>query len=159
MVHLRSQPSQLDFKIIISNHCTTFSQTKPVSSESKHYIVWRFRHIWDNYGYMHTCSVTSVMSDSVTPWTVAHQTPLCMEFSRQEGWSGLPFPLPEVLPNPGIEPKSPAIPTMQADSLPLSHQGSLYGYILRIKFRIWKKGGIKSWEEHKGSLSGYVVSS
>ena len=43
------------------------------------------------------------------------------EFSRQEHWSGLPFPSPEELPDPGIEPRSPAL---QADSLPLSHQGS-----------------------------------
>jgi len=52
----------------------------------------------------------------VTPWTVAHQAPLSMEFSRQEYWSGLPFPSPEDLPNPGIKPRSPAL---QADSLPL----------------------------------------
>ena len=39
-----------------------------------------------------------------TPWTVAHQAPLSMGFSRQEYWSGLPLPSPEDLPNPGIEP-------------------------------------------------------
>ena len=50
-----------------------------------------------------------------TPWAVAHQAPLSMGFSRQEYWSGLPFPSPGDLPNPGIEPKSPAL---QADSLP-----------------------------------------
>ena len=44
-----------------------------------------------------------------------------MEFSKQEHWSGLPFPSPGDLPNRGIRPKSPAL---QADSLPLSHQGS-----------------------------------
>ena len=54
---------------------------------------------------------------SKTPWTVAHQTPPSMEFSRQEDWSGLPFPSPGHLPNPGMEPKSPAL---QADSLPES---------------------------------------
>ena len=42
-------------------------------------------------------------------WTVAHQTPLSMGFSRQEYWSGLPFPLLGELPNPGIEPGSPAL--------------------------------------------------
>ena len=42
-----------------------------------------------------------------TPWTVAHQAPLSMEFSRQEYWSGLPFPSPGYLPNPGIKPGSP----------------------------------------------------
>ena len=51
----------------------------------------------------------------VTPWTVAYQAPLSMEFSRQEYWSGLPFPSPGDLPNPGIEPGSPAL---QADALP-----------------------------------------
>ena len=50
-----------------------------------------------------------------TPWTVAHQAPLSMGFSRQEYWSGLPFPSPGDLPNPGIEPRSPIL---QADSLP-----------------------------------------
>ena len=50
----------------------------------------------------------------VTPWTVAHQDPPFMEFSRQEYWSGLPFPSPGDLPNPGIEHGSPAL---QADAL------------------------------------------
>ena len=49
------------------------------------------------------------MSDSATPWTVAHQDPLSMGFSRQEYWSGLPFPSPENLPNPRIESASPAL--------------------------------------------------
>ena len=57
----------------------------------------------------------------VTPWTVAHQAPLSKGFSRQEHWSGLPFPPPGDLPDPGIEPESPAL---QVDSLLLSHQGS-----------------------------------
>ena len=50
----------------------------------------------------------------VTPWTVAYQAPPSMGFSRQEYWSGLPFPSPGDLPNPGIEPRSPAF---QADAL------------------------------------------
>ena len=49
-----------------------------------------------------------------TPWTIAHQAPLSMEFSRQEHWSGLPLPSPGDLPDLGIEPGSP---TLQADSL------------------------------------------
>ena len=44
-----------------------------------------------------------------TPWTVAHNAPLSMGFSRQEYWSGLPFPSPKDLPNPGIEPRSPTL--------------------------------------------------
>ena len=49
-----------------------------------------------------------------TPWTVAHQAPPPMGFSRQEYWNGLPFPSPGDLPDPGIEPRSPAL---QADTL------------------------------------------
>ena len=49
-----------------------------------------------------------------TPWTVAHQAPPSMGFSRQENWSGLPFPSPVDLPDSGIEPMSP---TLQADAL------------------------------------------
>ena len=49
-----------------------------------------------------------------TPWTVAYQALLSMGFSRQEYWSGLPFPSPGDLPDPGIEPRSP---TLQADAL------------------------------------------
>ena len=56
-----------------------------------------------------------------TPWTVAYQAPPSMGFSRQEDWNGLPFPSPGDLPDPGIEPGSPAF---QADALTLSHQGS-----------------------------------
>ena len=52
------------------------------------------------------------MSDSfVTPWTVA-QAPLTMGFLRQEYWSGLPFPYPGDLPDPGIKPISPVAPTL-----------------------------------------------
>ena len=51
-------------------------------------------------------SVTSVVSDSATPWTGAHQAPLSMGFPRQEYWSGLPCPSPGDLPDPGIEPVS-----------------------------------------------------
>ena len=54
-----------------------------------------------------------------TPWTVAHQAPLSMGFSRQESWSGLPFPSPGDFPDPRIEPRSPA---PQADSLPTKLQ-------------------------------------
>ena len=66
----------------------------------------------------------SVMSDSVTPCTVAHRAPLSIGFFRQEYWSGLPFPSPGDLPNLGIEPGSPAL---LADSFRLSYLGS---YIL-----------------------------
>ena len=55
-----------------------------------------------------------------TLWTVAHQAPPSMGFSRQEYWSGLPFPSPENLPNPGIKPR---YPTLQADTLTSEPRG------------------------------------
>ena len=55
-----------------------------------------------------------------TPWTVAHQTPLSMGFPRQEYWSGLPFPSPGDLLNPGIEPASLCPLHRQVGSLPLA---------------------------------------
>ena len=55
-----------------------------------------------------------------SPWTVAHQAPPSMGFSSQEYWSGLPFPSPGNLPDPGIKPRSPAL---QMDSLPADPQG------------------------------------
>ena len=66
--------------------------------------------------------VTKLCLTLVTPWTVAHQTPLPMGFLRQEYCSGLPFPSPGRLPNPRIKPTSPAL---QADSLPTEPPGKL----------------------------------
>ena len=59
--------------------------------------------------------VAKLCPTPATAWTVVCQASLSMGFSRQEYWSGLPFPSPGDLPNPGIEPGSPAL---QADSLP-----------------------------------------
>ena len=55
------------------------------------------------------CSMLSCVQLFVTPWTVVHQAPLSMEFSRQECWSGLPFSFLGGLPNPGIKPASLAL--------------------------------------------------
>ena len=66
--------------------------------------------------------VTKSCLTLVTPWTVAHQVPLSMGFSRQEYWSGLPFPSPGDFPYPGIEPGSPAL---QAYCLPTELPGEL----------------------------------
>ena len=72
--------------------------------------------------------LTCVMS-----WTVAHQTPLSMGFSRQEYWSGLPSPSVD-LPDPGIEPISPEALALQVDSLLVSYWGSLYFSLLHTNF-------------------------
>ena len=72
-----------------------------------------------------------MLNSFATPWTVAHQAPLSRGFLRQEYQSGLPFPPPGDLPNPGIEPESHAL---QASSLLLSHQGSL---LVTLKIHIF----------------------
>ena len=74
-----------------------------------------------------------------TPWTVAHQSPLSMGFSRQEYWSGLPFLSPGDLPDAGIEPGSPAL---QADSLltelkgPLNLRSAAAPFVLILDFSL-----------------------
>ena len=65
-----------------------------------------------------------------TPWAVAYQAPPSMGFSRQECWSGLPFPSPGDFPDPGIKPRSP---TLQADALPSELPGTIIIPILQIK--------------------------
>ena len=80
---------------------------------------------WERWRvYTSSESVTrSVVSDSVTPWTVAHQVSLSIKFSRQGYWSRLPFPSPVDLLDPGVEPRSPAL---QTDSLLSEPPGSIY---------------------------------
>ena len=60
---------------------------------------------------MHVCMLSCVRLFA-TPWTVAHQAPLSIGFSRQECWSGLPFPSPGDLPNPGVKPESLESPAL-----------------------------------------------
>ena len=71
-----------------------------------------------------------------TLWTVAYQAPQSTEFSRQEHWSGLPFPSPADLSNPGIEPGSP---TLQADALPSEPPGKLLYRWRNLKLRVINK--------------------
>ena len=76
-----------------------------------------------NYNYGGGGLVAMLCQILATPWTVACQVPLSVGFSRQEYWSGLPFPSPGDLPDPGIESRSPAL---QADSLPTELPGKLW---------------------------------
>ena len=68
-----------------------------------------------------------------TPWTLARQAPLSKGFSRQESWSGLPFPSPGDLPNPGIKPWSPVL---QEDSLPTEVPGKPHRCILPLTHEV-----------------------
>ena len=76
------------------------------------------------------------------PWTVAHQAPLSMGFSRQEYWSGLLCPSPGDLPNPGIKPQAHAL---QADSLPSKPRGNLNKNDNQGSWYIWGK---QTWKEN-----------
>ena len=89
---------------------------------------------------------SSVMSDSfVTPCIVAHQAPLSMGFSRQESWSGLPFPPPGDLPNPVIKPSLLL-------SLALRYLGSPFiGYSIRKKYIFSYTGGLRKTAKIKES--------
>ena len=76
----------------------------------------------------HACVLSQVRLFA-TPWTVAHQAPLSMGFSRQEYWNGLPFPTPGDFPDPGIKPAVLVFPALVlGSSLPLSHLGSPLDY-------------------------------
>ena len=91
---------------------------------------------------MHVCALSHVQLFA-TPWTVAHQAPLSRGFHREVYWSGLPFPSPGDLPDPEIKPVSFVSPTLQADSLPLSHKGSPFFLIGMLKI-IGILGGCQS---------------
>ena len=86
------------------------------------------------------------------PWTVVHQAPLSMGFSRQEYWSGLPCPPPGDLPHSGTELASPASPALQVDSLPTEQPGKpvFYDYSKpKVRVSGWcvnpMSGGESSW--------------
>ena len=83
-----------------------------------------------SYTIPYTTNCTSMLSCVqlfVTPWTAAHQAPPSMGSPRQEYWSGLPFPTPGDLPNPGVKPGSPAL---QADFLQLAPHGKDEAFLL-----------------------------
>ena len=73
---------------------------------------WMWLSNWTTQQQRIKCSNVKSLSPVwlfATSWIVAYQASPSMRFSRQEYWSGLPFPTPEYLPNPGIEPRSPAL--------------------------------------------------
>ena len=81
----------------------------PQGLGGKSHLFFRDADVRSKYHMMSKKSESEVVSNSVTTWTVAHQACLSMGFSRQEYWSGLPFPSPGDLPHPGIEPRSPSL--------------------------------------------------
>ena len=107
--------------------------------------VWELNTEW----CLHWCVLShfSNVRLFVTLWTIAHQAPVSMGFSRQEYWSGLPCSPPGDLPNREIRPESPPTPELQADYLLLSHQGrqsdaylSLIGPAIPLEWAIGSSG-------------------
>ena len=114
--------------LLCSTTASTFIQTS-----SSHFCFTVIAVYWSSHLQSHpsnpflhqtrVCAMLSCFSCIqlfATPWTVAHQAPLSMGFSRQEYWSGLPCLPPGDFPNPGIEPMSLTSPAWQADCLPLT---------------------------------------
>ena len=99
-------------------------------SECFESLTWRF--------FLHVFVLRrSVMSDSfATPWTVVHQAPLSVEFSRQEYWNGLPFPPPGDLPDPEIKLTFPRSPALTGRFLTTVPPGTPSLYILNVNMKI-----------------------
>ena len=92
---------------------------------------------WHSYLLLVICLHAQLLSHVrlfVTLWTVAHQAPLPMGFSRQEYWSGLPCPLPGDLPNPQIKSEFPAAPALHVDSLPTEPPGKPLSWLYVKQF-------------------------
>ena len=107
------------------------------------------------FKYMHVCACQDHVQLFATPWTIAGQAPLSIGFFMQQHRSRLLYPPPGDLPDPGIEPTSPAAPALQADLLLLNHQGSpvkVYEQCLIKAYsisHIQKKWAVHHWK--KGS--------
>ena len=99
----------------------------------------------------------SAMFDSATPWTVAHQVPLSLEFSRPECWSGLPFPTPGDLPDPVIELGFLASPALRAESSLSEPPGSTKPFnasllLILLKYHVLRNSLVFQW---LGGLPGW----
>ena len=98
-----------------------------VSLDTKYFVIVFCIPVSCNRRQLWSCSV---MCDSAIPWTIAYQALPSVEFSKQEYWSGLPFPSPGDLPDLGIKPRSPSL---KADSLPSETPGKPHIYMTMYK--------------------------
>ena len=108
-----------------------YSLILPLIATLQIFFQWRIIELLLFATWKWKCLSLSCIWLFATPRTAASQAPLSMEFSRQESWSGLPFPSPGHLPDPGVRPRSPAL---QADSLPSEPPGWLHGMHVILPF-------------------------
>ena len=100
---------------------------------------------------LHVCSVAQSCPTFLDPMDCSHQAPLSMGFPGQEYWRGFPFPSPEDLPNPGIEPVSLVSPALAGGCFPLSHLGSLRTYCFKLLLLLCH--GLPRWLSGKESTA------
>ena len=118
--------------------------------------VTEYSHIKLLWGLNKLCGTLSRFSRvplSETSWTVTHQAALSMGFPRQEYWSGMLFPSPGDLPDPGIEPRSPSL---QADSLLSKHEGGLLT-AMKTQCCRWWGSVIEVWFSQSRSHGHYTL--
>ena len=116
---------QVSFDVRVTNINDSFYPVLPMPHKSPFYPM----HLCNDSNYVLVVCVLSCVWLSAIPQTIVLQAPLSMEFSRQEYWSGLPFPTPGGLPEPGIEPASLLFPALAGDSLPLCYLESMFQLI------------------------------
>ena len=113
--HSNPKESQCQRMFNLPHNCASKVMLKILQARFQQYMNWELTDV--RVGFRKSRSEVKSLSRVwlfATPWTVSHQAPPSMGLSRQEYWSGLPFPSPGHLPDPGIEPRSP---TLQADAL------------------------------------------
>jgi len=121
-------------ELLHSSNMSNLNQAENVC-HSKGYIRIRHANKFDNLELDVYCGIVlNCILLFATPWTVAHQGPLSMEFSRQDYWSGLPFPTPGHLPDPGIKPTSLESPALAGGFFTTEPLGKLYHGITAIQF-------------------------
>ena len=125
-------------------------------------IISHYTHISNHYPVHLVCVVCSVTQSCPTfcePMDCSHQPPPSMEFSRQECWSGLPFPSPGDLPNPGIEPTCAASPVLAGKFFtttePPGKSLNIYHFIHQLYIN--KARGKKLSKQSKGEKKSYLI--
>ena len=147
------------FNTVLHQLAHQTSVNNEMGQDSEHISLKCWVHWDENLNLTHCVCVLCVFSCVrlfATPWTVAHQTSLSMEFSKQEYWSGLPFPIPGALPDPGAESTTLASPALAGGFFTIS---VVFDYrthcfmparetshiVLLDKEWVWKDRSLPSW--------------